>query len=738
MRGPYLLLLIPALLGAGEGGETTPPGPWRIKTVHPTEAEARRAAEQRKKAEAARREARRRAEAKRAAAEAQGPNRKALVAAGRAGMPASVRSAGRWPAARASTARAVSVLDRAALRGGARANVAEALEDADAVWARRVDLGAALLSVRGLSAPRLHLRVDGLPIGPARFPFYQALALQLVDAFALEQVEVLRGAALPLYGASAGSGTISLYLERPRLRAKDGAWQLFGLAEASSITWEKSVHGAVGRRDATAAFLGAGSWQDLDTYASTQGDLREAGYAQGHLLAKGTVRLGPGQLHAGWRGSWQLGAADPALCTPLDCTRNTLRALQIADLGWTGRLGAASARATAYLVALTSVRERAYEARVAKSEDSALSGGVTSALTFEATAGLPVTVGIEADLDRLRSAASITPAEGAGQGASRGHLPPSASTGTAALFASASLSVTERLRLEGALRAERTWREAQADPLADLPEAAELSLLASAGAAVLLAPFAQIVVHLERGRRPPTLDELSGYGLFDGAYDLPNPALTPETLWTSEAGVRIERPAYRIEVFVWHTEIEDAILRRPAELDGARTILWGGARLPYARHLNGDPVWVDGVEAALWGRLPFGLSLGASGTAAVGEDRTQGEALARLPPPFASVTVRKGFAGGHFLSARILAVDALPRLAPLERLDPRICGRPEPGCGPPDGFVTVEVRGGARLSRHAYLSASLRNLLGSVHRMPGSALPAPAPGASVRLSVDLE
>jgi hemoglobin/transferrin/lactoferrin receptor protein len=91
------------------------------------------------------------------------------------------------------------------------------------------------------------------------------------------------------------------------------------------------------------------------------------------------------------------------------------------------------------------------------------------------------------------------------------------------------------------------------------------------------------------------------------------------------------------------------------------------------------------------------------------------EPIDKLPPPRASLLLRRDLGARAFLEAAILWVDRTDRLSSRDRADHQ---RIPPGGTP--GYVLLDFRGACKLWRGARLGLGLENLLDAEFRVHGS------------------
>ena len=195
-----------------------------------------------------------------------------------------------------TTAR-VDIIDRAVLERTASRSLADALQSSTGVFIRRYGRGGlASISLRGTGASQTSILIDGRPVTD---PQLGQIDLSLLPSALIDRVEVMSGAASPLYGGDGIGGAVNLRTLAPdegfRSRVSGGVGA-FGSREATL-----SVESRRGRT----AFLLLG---DLDraqndyTYFSRalarQVELRNADRNRASLFGTGELGLGAARIRA--------------------------------------------------------------------------------------------------------------------------------------------------------------------------------------------------------------------------------------------------------------------------------------------------------------------------------------------------------------------------------------------------------------------------------------------------------
>jgi outer membrane receptor for ferrienterochelin and colicins len=259
-------------------------------------------------------------------------------------------------------------------------------------------LGSANIRVRGLDGRYTQLLADGLPLYGGQTPSLGILQIPPTD---LGRVEVIKGAASALYGASALGGVINLVSRRPRwmpeaefvanATSRDGQ-DLTGYAALPiGSAWGASLTGGVHRQ--SVKDLDADGWADIPGYR--RATLRPRLFWDGDGGAK--ALLTAGYLTEDRTGGTLPGAVVPD-GSPFAETQKTERL----DAGFTGEwpiagLGKLFVRASA----MTQKTDRRYGTTRQNDRQSTLFGEVSMAGDAGRTSWV---VGAALQSDRFRSA----------------------------------------------------------------------------------------------------------------------------------------------------------------------------------------------------------------------------------------------------------------------------------------------------------------------------------------------
>ncbi len=127
--------------------------------------------------------------------------------------------------------RSVDLVDRSKIQEAQARSVPEAMEEAVGVHLQQTNRGAGTPFIRGLVGPQNLILVDGVRYNTSTHRTGPNQYLALIDPFALERIEVVRGPSSVLYGNGAMGGVMQLITVTPR--AGRGDWGAGGRAQGA-------------------------------------------------------------------------------------------------------------------------------------------------------------------------------------------------------------------------------------------------------------------------------------------------------------------------------------------------------------------------------------------------------------------------------------------------------------------------------------------------------------------------
>lgn len=237
---------------------------------------------------------------------------------------------------------------------------------------------------------------------------------------------------------------------------------------------------------------------------------------------------------------------------------------------------------------------------------------------------------------------------------------------------------------------------------------------------------------VSQGFRAPNLSDVSRLDIArSGELEIAGVGLDPEKFLNFEIGAKATTEHFSGNVSLFHTRIDDLIVRKPT----GRKV----DELVEVSKANGGEGYVQGIEIAGRFEIDGHWSVFATGSYTEGEvdqfpgrnDRVTREPLSRVVPFMGTVGVRWQTADRRVWSELVCtAASEADKLNSGERADTQRF----PADGTP-GWTLLTLRGGWQVNEHLSLTASLDNLLDEEYRAHGSGSNEPGFGATMGLTV---
>lgn len=265
-------------------------------------------------------------------------------------------------------------------------------------------------------------------------------------------------------------------------------------------------------------------------------------------------------------------------------------------------------------------------------------------------------------------------------------------------------------------------------------------LVGNVGAEWWVNPWLTLLASADQGFRAPNLDDLTSRQRTGPGYQIENAALTPESGWTTELGVRLNKGPLELDVWGYRATLQDTIARidkqakdcppSTPDCNNSRTYL------QLVNLAGTSEIW--GAEGGLKLRLPHHIRLATTLSWAWGSTPSTVPGQPDLRPPVSRIPPLNGTAEalykrpeGLYLGAALRWATKQDRLAISDMSDPRI-----PMGGTP-GFQVLDLRAGYRLNHKASLNAVFENVFDSAYRYHGSTVNGPGRGLIINLTAGL-
>lgn len=199
-----------------------------------------------------------------------------------------VLSVSNWAQSQRKVPQKVLVLSKKSLSMRAPQTAADLLQQSGQVYVQKSQLGGGSPMIRGFSANRLLLAIDGVRMNNAIFRSGNLQNSLSIDPFALERVEVLYGAGSVIYGSDALGGVVHFYTQKPEFLSGENPqeWHADLHLRASSANDERTAHLRLSHSGAQWAWSAAFSQTDF-------GDLRMGRFGPADYLSPFQVQPDP-------------------------------------------------------------------------------------------------------------------------------------------------------------------------------------------------------------------------------------------------------------------------------------------------------------------------------------------------------------------------------------------------------------------------------------------------------------
>lgn len=233
----------------------------------------------------------------------------------------------------------------------------------------------------------------------------------------------------------------------------------------------------------------------------------------------------------------------------------------------------------------------------------------------------------------------------------------------------------------------------------------------------------QLNLNLSTGFRFPNVDDVGKtFESTPGSLTVPNPALRSEYAWNAEAGlVREIKDRFKMEVTVFFTKLNHAIVRRPFQLNGSDSVYFHGDWLAVEALQNTAFAKVWGLQAAIETRIFKKMVLQSQANLIKGSetgDYANGQVPLRHAPPFYGQTNIR-YRSKKIWMELSLVYNAMVRnkdLPPSEQAKPDQYAKDIQGNPFSPGWHTLNLRSSYQISAGLSMTAAWDNLTNQRYR----------------------
>jgi len=631
-------------------------------------------------------------------------------------------------------AEAVSVVSNLEIDRKGPELLAEMLRGLPGSYFQQTTPGQGIPIIRGLKGSQVLHLVDGMRLNNAFFRNAPNQYLGLVDTYATERAEVVRGSVPSLYGADAMGGVVQVLTAEPVFHESDwtGGGKLYGSynsfdsgfaarAQAAAGNQATSLSGGLTYQDHDDRRIGGGDRIEPSGYRVQAADFKwrqdltensELMLSVQYLKQPSTPRVD--ELVPGY------GQDEPssAIYEFKPNQRDFLHAryrLQ-SDSRWfrlfeahLGRQVITDDRLTQEFGATEQTRE---------SNESSLDG---LTLQFNSPWGSAGSVkkeliwGLEYYDDTISSSRTRTDTVTGESRETDGRFPDGSLMKSAAVYASNSWR-WDRFSLDAGLR--YSWFDILLPATDEIPatrlEPSDLTGDIHLGYEIQ--PGVRLLANIGRGFRPPNIFDLGTLGSRPGnRFNVPNPDLEPESVWSYDLGIKVAGRHWQLETYLWYSDYRDRISSRftgETTADGRLIVIsdnQAGATL-YGLESGVRYIANPNLEFYAVANYTHGEESNDEGFTVPGD---------RIPPLNGRIGLVWDFQSRFRIEPYLDLADRQDRLSPRDEEDPRI----DPlGTS---GYVTFNLLASWQVKDALTLGLRLDNMADTNYREHGSGVDAP-------------
>ena len=579
---------------------------------------------------------------------------------------------------------AVTVVEEGTVLKLAPDVIAEMLRGQPGAFFQQTTPGQGIPIIRGLKGSQVLHLVDGMRLNNAFFRNAPNQYLGLVDSYATDRMEVVRGSQGTLYGADAMGGVVNILTPEPGFN--EAQWQqearLYGNYDSVDDGWVLNTRVKGGKQGW--GFTGGATYQDHSSRTSGTGEkLIPSAYKskaadvkfvidsseRTSLMLAAQVMEQPStprydEMVPGF--GQQEPSSEQYLFKPNRRSFIHARFRYDGQSSWFDQVEAHLARQVITDDRLT--QDYGSPVIITEHNRSTLDGA-TLQFNSNFASGISLVWGAEYYTDEVDSKRFRQLEDENSRTGVRGRFPDGSSMDSAAVYFSGEWLNTDKLNLNAGLR--YSWFDISlpANESYDDVRLQPSDLTGDIHAVYALNTGFKLVANLGHGFRPPNIFDLAALGPRPGnRFNIANTDLDPETVWSYDLGFKAESDSLELEVFAFYLDYSDKI-----------TSVFTGDTTEDGRFIvrseNRNQVEIYGLEAGLQWALSDDLRLFAVVNYTHGEESDEMDTsfpADRIPPINGQLGVEYFFNENWRIEPYVMFAGNQDRLSPRDVGDPRI------------------------------------------------------------------
>jgi outer membrane receptor protein involved in Fe transport len=641
-------------------------------------------------------------------------------------------------------AAAVTAVNEDAILASAPDVIAEVLRGEPGTFFQQTTPGQGIPIIRGLKGSQVLHMVDGMRLNNAFFRNAPNQYLGLVDSFAAERMEVVRGSQGSLYGADAMGGVLNIITPEPVYDST--SWRqegkLYGSYDSVDKGWILSARTQGGKQGW--GFAGGASYQDHSSRTSGSGEkLVPSAYKskaadlkfvadtgeRSSLMLSAQIMEQPStprydELVAGY------GQDEPSSEQFLfEPNRRSFIHARYRLEGQSHLFDQFEAHLARQVITDDRLTQEYGNPVVVTEHNSSTLDGLTLQFNSSLSSGMQFVWGAEYYTDAVDSNRFAGAEDSEMQTEVASRFPDGSSMDSAAVYLSGDWFATDTFDLSAGLR--YSWFDISL-PASDYHDSVALTpsdLTGDIHVVYELNPGIKLVANLGRGFRPPNIFDLAALGPRPGnRFNAANTELDPETVWSYDIGFKMESGSVEFEVFAFYLDYSDKIT---STFTGEVTE--DGRDIVRSENLNNVDIY--GLEAGAYWAVMDDLNTYAVINYTRGEEQNHlGPVFPadRIPPLNGKLGLEYFFAGDWRIEPYLLFADEQDRLSPRDVRDPRINPNGTAGWG------TLNLLLDWQATASMQLGLRLENLADKSYREHASGIDAPGRNVGVWLNYNFK
>ena len=473
---------------------------------------------------------------------------------------------------------AVSLINSDGITRLAPELLAEMLRGVPGAFFQQTTPGQGIPIIRGLKGSQVLHLVDGMRLNNAIFRNAPNQYLGLVDAYATERTEIIRGSAPSLYGADAMGGVVQILTNEPAFESEqwDSSGRLYGSYNSVDSSVIGRAQGATGRKGNV--FSGGVTYQNHgDRTVGGGNDISPSGYevraadlkwryqltrnselmlSAQYLEQPSTPRID--ELVPGYGQEHPSSVQYEFMPNQRDFLHARYRLA--GQSRWFSHFEAHLAR---QVISDDRLTQDFGEPEISREFNESQLDGLTlqfnSPWSAQGGSERDLVWGFEYYTDEIASS-RIRTDTGTGESRRvRGRFPDGSTMDSATAYASNRWR-WDRLTLNAGLRYSRFEIFLPASAEVDAVKLTPSDLTGDFHLGYEFKAGMHLVGNVGRGFRPPNIFDLSTLGSRPGnRFNVPNPELKPESVWSYDLGIKASSAHWQAEAYVWYSSYHDKI-----------------------------------------------------------------------------------------------------------------------------------------------------------------------------------